>query len=46
MIRTMFFPICLIVLNIGAAVMAAFSKDMRHTVYYLAAAVLNIAVIF
>lgn len=38
------FPIALIVLNIGAAVMCFCGKDYKKAVYWLAAAVLNISV--
>lgn len=40
------FPIALIALDIGAAVVYAAQRDMRQAVYWLAAAVLNIAVTF
>lgn len=39
------FPIVLIILEIGAAVVYAFHKDLRMTVYWICAAVLNICVI-
>lgn len=39
------FPITLIVLDIGAAIVYMFHRDIRMAVYWLAAAVLNICVI-
>ena len=39
------FPIILIILDIGAAVVYAVHKDVRMAVYWLAAAVLNICVV-
>ena len=39
------FPIILIILDIGAAVVYAVHKDVRMAVYWLAAAVLNVCVI-
>jgi uncharacterized membrane protein len=40
------FPLILIVLDIGAAVMYAVNKDYKKAVYWLAAAVLNVTVTF
>lgn len=40
------FPILLILLQIGAAVAYAAQKDMKMFTYWLAAAVINIAVTF
>lgn len=40
------FPLILILLDIGAAVVALIHKDYRKAVYWGAAAVLNIAVTF
>ena len=40
------FPCLLIALDIGAAIMYAFVGDWRKVVYWLAAAVLNVAVTF
>lgn len=40
------FPIALIVLNFGAAVVYALSKDFKMAIYWRAAAVLNICVTF
>lgn len=40
------FPVVLIVLDVGAAIIYATEKDWRKTVYWLAAAVLNITVTF
>ena len=39
------FPIILIILDIGAAVVYAVHNDVRMAVYWLAAAVLNICVV-
>lgn len=43
---TYFFPIAMIVMNIGAAIMCAVNKEYKKTVYWIAAAVLNAAVTF
>lgn len=43
---TYIFPIVLIGLDIGAAVMCAVNKDWRKFIYWLAAAILNAAVTF
>ena len=40
------FPIVLIFLDIGAAVVYALNKDFKMAIYWLAAAVLNICVTF
>lgn len=40
------FPIVMIIMDIGAAVMCAVNKDYKKTVYWIAAAVLNAAVTF
>lgn len=40
------FPVSLIVLDIGAAVMYGVHGDIRKVVYWIAAAVLNITVTF
>lgn len=40
------FPALLIVLDVGAAIMYATAGDVRKTVYWIAAAVLNIVVTF
>lgn len=40
------FPAVLIVLDVGAAIMYATAGDIRKTVYWIAAAVLNITVTF
>ncbi len=40
------FPVLLIILDVGAAVVYAVNKDYKMTVYWLAAAVLNITVTF
>lgn len=40
------FPLMLIALDVGSAIMYAFSGDWRKVVYWIAAAVLNVAVTF
>lgn len=40
------FPIALIVLDIGASLVYGINGDVRKTIYWLAAAVLNITVTF
>lgn len=40
------FPILLIVLDVGAAIVYAADGDWKKTIYWLAAAVLNAAVTF
>lgn len=40
------FPLVLIALDVGASVMYGFSGEWRMVVYWLAAAVLNVAVTF
>lgn len=40
------FPVAIIILNIGAAVMYAINCDVRKVIYFIAAAVLNAAVTF
>ncbi len=40
------FPMGLICLNFGAAVVYALNKDFKMAIYWLAAAVLNICVTF
>lgn len=40
------FPITLIILDLGAAVVYALNKEYKMAVYWLAAAVLNITVTF
>ena len=40
------FPALLIALDVGAAIMYATAGDVRKTVYWIAAAVLNVAVTF
>lgn len=40
------FPIALIILDLGAALVYALCKDYKMTVYWIAAAVLNICVTF
>lgn len=39
------FPVAIIILNIGAAVMYGIGGDWRKFIYFAAAAVLNIAVV-
>ena len=43
---TYIFPIVMITMDIGAAVMCAVGKDYKKSVYWIAAAVLNAAVTF
>ncbi len=40
------FPVILITLDIGAALMYAFNKDFKMAIYWVAAAVLNVCVTF
>lgn len=40
------FPLLLILLDVGAAVVYAIQKDYKKAVYWLAAAVLNVTVTF
>lgn len=40
------FPVILIALDLGAAVMYAISKDFKTAIYWVAAAVLNCCVTF
>ena len=40
------FPVVLILLGVGAAVMCIVGKDYKRAVYWLAAAVLNVTVTF
>lgn len=40
------FPIALIVLDVGAAIVYAFNKDFKMATYWIAAAVLNVCVTF
>ena len=40
------FPICLMMLDIGAGVMCAIGGDYKKLIYWIAAAVLNAAVTF
>ncbi len=41
---TLVFPLVMICLDVCAAVVYAFDKDIRHTVYWLAAAILTVCV--
>lgn len=43
---TYFFPIAMIAMDVGAAIMCIVSKEYKKTVYWIAAAVLNAAVTF
>jgi hypothetical protein len=43
---TYYFPIAMIALDIGAAIMCIVSKEYKKAVYRIAAAVLNAAVTF
>ena len=40
------FPIILIILDVGAAVMCAIHKDFKMAIYWLSAAILNCCVTF
>lgn len=40
------FPLLLILLDVGAAIIYALQKDYKKSVYWIAAAVLNITVTF
>lgn len=40
------FPVALILLDVGAAIMCIIGKDYKRAVYWLAAAVLNVTVTF
>ena len=40
------FPISLIILDLGAALMYAVNKDFKMTTYWIAAAILNCCVTF
>ena len=42
--KTQIFPLILILLQLGAGAMSTIAKDYRMAVYWVAAAVLNIAV--
>lgn len=44
--KTKIFPLLLIILDLGAAVMFVSRKDWGNIIYWLAAAILNIAVTF
>ena len=44
--REYIFPICLIVLDIGAGIMCAIGGDYKKCIYWVAAAVLNATVTF
>lgn len=44
--KTKIFPLLLIILDLGAAVMFVPRKDWGNIIYWLAAAILNIAVTF
>lgn len=44
--KTHIFPVILIILNVGAAIMSGIARDWRKTIYWTAAAVLNAAVTF
>ena len=44
--KTKIFPLLLIILDLGAAVMFVPRKDWENIIYWLAAAILNIAVTF
>jgi hypothetical protein len=40
------FPLLLIILDVGAAIVYLINKDIKMTIYWIAAAVLNICVTF
>jgi len=40
------FPVALIALDVGAAIMCVIGKDYKRAVYWLAAAALNVTVTF
>lgn len=44
--KTKIFPLVLIILDVGAAVIYGTKGDMRMVIYWIAAAVLNAAVTF
>lgn len=44
--RSKIFPLALILLDIGAAVMCGYGRDYKKAVYWIAAAVLSITVTF
>lgn len=44
--REYIFPVILIVLQLGAGIMCAIDKNIRMSVYWIAAAILNICVTF
>ncbi len=46
MTATKIFPIILMALDLGAAVVYAFCGDWKHTIYWTAAAVLTASVTF
>ena len=43
---TYIFPIAMIVMDVGAAVVCAANKEYKKAVYWIAAAVLNVCVTF
>ena len=42
----LFFPIAMIVMDIGAAIACAVGKEYKKSIYWIAAAILNAAVTF
>lgn len=44
--KTKIFPVILILLNLGAAIMSGTAGDFKKMVYWVAAAVLNVTVTF
>lgn len=44
--KTKIFPAVLIALNVGAAIVSATAGDVRKTIYWAAAAILNASVTF
>jgi len=43
---TYFFPIAMIVMDIGAAIVCVVGKEYKKSIYWIAAAILNAAVTF
>lgn len=43
---TLFFPTLLIILDLGAAIVYLLNHDIRHFVYWIAAAILTASVTF
>ncbi len=43
---TYIFPVAMIIMDVGAAIMCVIGKDYKKAVYWIAAAILNAAVTF